>query len=112
MARKLKALQALSLLTVLSGASVLVLSAGTAQAGEERLHNESTLTYGLLPPGTSSTAQDTVDGGDGSAAMSVASLSTPITKGGPGKDDVPDLEDPELPGYDGGEAPSAARASR
>ena len=107
---KVKALRALALLTAMSGASVLALSIGStsAKASEERLHNESTSTYGLLPPGSVSSF---ANGGDSvtSGSMSVASLSAPASKG---RGNEPELENPALPGYKGGSSVSSARAAR
>ena len=116
MARNVKALRALALLTAMSGAAALSLFATStsAKASEERLHNETFTTYGLLPPGSIGKASSSTEGGDSVTSNSV-SIASSFQGKGPnlkGNSNEPELEDPGLPGYDGPDAsPASARSA-
>jgi hypothetical protein len=111
MARNVKALRVVALLAAVSGASMLVLSSAStpAKASEERLHNESLSTYGLLPPGATRTAS--AEGGDSMTTSSFAMSSAGIKSPSLNKSKEPDIEDPALPGYDGPDAPASSARS-
>ena len=108
MARKVKALRALALLTAMSGASVLALSIGStsAKASEERLHNEARATYGLLPSASI--------GADGGHSVTSGGMSMASNRKGPAQqahNKEPQIEEPGLPGYEGGDTSPASSSS-
>ena len=105
----LKALRVVALLSVVSGASALLVSGATpAKAAEERLHNASYQTYGLIPPG-----ENTKDSHGSTRAHSDNTSGTTMTKtasfsgskpGSSAGNNEPKLEDPPMPSYDGANA--------
>lgn len=100
-------LRAMALLTAMGGMAALFLVAGSmsARAAEERLHNESSMTYGLLAPSAGSSSRSDNGQGNAGAKSSPASFKSSDVKT-PGRGgNEPDLEDPGLPSYDGGGAP-------
>ena len=105
---KLKALQIAALLGVMSSASVVLVAASApAQAGEQRLHSSSSKTYGLIPVGQNGEER----GGNLSKATTTKSASNSgKPNGGKPGGDGPQLEDPGLPGYDGGNNGAGAGA--
>lgn len=95
---KRKAIQIAALLGVLSGASALVVSASApAQAGEQRLHSSSSVSYGLIPPGQNGEERGGITG---KSTMTKSASNSGKPNGSNG--DGPQLEDPGLPAYDGG----------
>lgn len=118
MARNLKALRAMALLTAIGGASALLVAVGSApaKAAEERLHNETFSTYGLIPPGAIGSSKSLADSGHNDAITS-ESATTAFASAGPsvkgkGKGNEPGIEDPPLPGYDGNGSTEGTHASR
>lgn len=109
--KKFKALRVAALLGAVGGASVFLgLGSTAASAGEQRLHNEFSATYGLVPLYAGSG-----NVGAGEMKATKASVSTSSrSRGGNNKPDEPKREDPELPGYDGNnpDGPQAMGASR
>lgn len=77
----------------------LGLGSAPAGAGEQRLHNEFSATYGLIPlfEGSGNVGV----GASMKAARTSASVSPTRSKRAGDKPDEPKREDPELPGYDG-----------
>lgn len=99
---KRKAIQIAALLGVLSGASALVVSASApAQAGEQRLHSSTSASYGLIPPGQNGEERGGITG---KSTMTKSASNAGNMGGGSaaGSGDGPQLEDPGLPSYDGG----------
>lgn len=109
--RNVKLVRVAALLGAVGGAAVF-LGSGSAPAiaGEQRLHNEFSATYGLIPPFRGS---GQVGGG---ASNTMKATKTSLSSGakrskGDNKSDEPKREDPELPAYDGNNAdgPTAMR---
>lgn len=116
MARNPKALRTIALFTAIGGASALLVAMGSApaSAAEERLHNESFATYGLVPPSAIGSSKSFTDSGHNDSATQPATTfagAGPSLKG-KGKGDEPGIEDPPLPGYDGNGSTEGARATR
>lgn len=110
--KKFKALRVAALLGAVGGASVFLgLGSTAATAGEQRLHNEFSATYGLIPlyEGSGNIGV----GGSLQATKASVSTTSRAKAGNNNKPDEPKLEDPELPGYDGNnpDGPQAMGAS-
>ena len=107
---KFKALRVVALLSVVSGASALLVSGATpAKAAEERLHNASYQTYGLIPPGENSkdsrsNTRTRSDNAAGTTKTKSATYSGAKPGGAPASNNEPKLEDPPMPSYDGANA--------
>lgn len=107
MEKKLKALRVAALLSAVSGASALLISGATpAKAAEERLHNSSYSTYGLIPPGENTKDSSTSSRGTRSDTTSGTTMTKSASFSGskPGSSasgNEPKLEDPPMPSYDG-----------
>ena len=103
----------MALLAGVAGTSVLSLSlAGTpAQASEERLHNETFISYALASPGSGSAGLG--KGGDKDSFAGTRTAAGDKSNNSAASNE-PELEDPGLPSYDGPEASplSGARPSR
>ncbi|MCX7348408.1 MAG: hypothetical protein NTZ54_02445 [Alphaproteobacteria bacterium] len=113
MTKKLTALRVIALLGAMSSASLL-LAGGPAHAAQERLHSETTVTYGLIPPNASgaSKTEQTKDHGPAKRVSVAAAASKSASKGGhASKGHEPKIEDPPLPGYDGNTPAAAAGKS-
>ena len=84
------------------GGAVVFLGFGSASAsaGEQRLHNEFSATYGLIPlyEGSGNVG---VGASASMKATKTSATSTVNRAKGDSKADEPKREDPELPGYDG-----------
>lgn len=111
MNKKFNVVRVAALLGAVSGASILGLGSAPASAGEQRLHNEFSATYGLIPlyEGSGNTGV----GSTMKATKTSTSTTTRSKAGNNNKPDEPKLEDPELPGYDGNnpDGPQAMGAS-
>ena len=97
--KKLKFVRMVALLGAMGGASVFLgLGSTAASAGEQRLHAEFKATYGLIPlsEGTGGSHADI------SKSFKTANAGSSRSKKGNGQPDEPKIEDPPLPGFDGG----------
>lgn len=107
MSKKFNVMRAAALLGAVGGATVFLgLGSAPASAGEQRLHNEFSSTYGLMPLFQGS------GNNDGSSMKATkASTSPSFSRSNGNKADEPKREDPELPGYDGNgpDAPTAMK---
>ena len=102
----LKSLKTIALCGALGG-SALLLGTATApvQAAESRLHNEATFTYGLIPGDTGNSSKSAA-GGSHDKTTSAKSSQNSGSLGAPGNGGEPQIEDPPLPGYEGGDGQS------
>lgn len=107
MNRNIKLSRVAALLGAVGGVSVVLgLGSTAASAGEQRLHNEFSATYGLIPmfAGSGNTRDTT-------SMKATKTSASPSRNQGSNKPDVPQREDPELPSYDGPDAPTAMKKS-
>lgn len=120
MVKNFKTLRVAALLSVASGAAVLLVGlSAPAKAAEERLHSSSVKVYGLVPPGEGS--KNATNGGSIRTASAENLTGTTTMKsgkrgGGAGAaaSNEPQVEDPPMPTYDGnveGNAMAGSEAS-
>ena len=96
-----KRVRVATLLGAMGGAVVFLgFGSASASAGEQRLHNEFSATYGLIPlyEGSGNVG---VGASASMKATKTSATSTVNRAKGDSKADEPKREDPELPGYDG-----------